>query len=93
LGAALLLAAHRARESDDRTVLSAPPSPCTSCVIGRYEQSVRSTVVEAADQAATSSLGKKAQAAAAAKPSMRSPRVTRSTASTDPDGACFKPAV
>ena len=59
LGAALLLAAHRARESDDRTVLSAPPSPCTSCVVGRYEQSVRSTVVEAADQAATSSLEKK----------------------------------
>ena len=39
------------------------------------------------------SLGKKAQAAAAAKLSMRSPRVTRSTASTDPDGACCKPAV
>ena len=53
---------------------------------------MRSTVVEAADQP-TSSLGKKAQAAAAAKLSMRSPRVTRSTASTDPDGACCKPAV
>ena len=35
----------------------------------------------------------KVEAAAAAKPSMRSPRVTRSTASTDPDGACCKPAV
>ena len=35
----------------------------------------------------------KAQGAAAAKLSMRSPRVTRSTASTDPDGACCKPAV
>ena len=54
---------------------------------------MRSTVVEAADQAATSSLEKKVEAAAAAKPSMRSPRVTRSTASTDPDGACCKPAV
>ena len=51
LGAALLLAAHRARESDDRTVLSAAGSPCsTPCVVGRYEQFVRSTVVEAADQ-------------------------------------------
>ena len=35
----------------------------------------------------------KVEAEAAAKPSMRSPRVTRSTASTDPDGACCKPAV
>eukprot|EP00966_Prymnesium_polylepis_P248143 5737867-Prymnesium_polylepis.1 len=32
----------RARESDARTVLSAPPSPCsTSCVIGRYHRAVR----------------------------------------------------
>ena len=36
---------------------------------------------------------KKVEAAAAAKPSMCSPRVTRSTASTDPDGAYCKPSV
>jgi hypothetical protein len=42
LGAALLLPAHRARESDNRTVLSAPSSPCsTLCVIGRYGRAVR----------------------------------------------------
>ena len=46
-GATALLAAHRARESEDRTVLSAASFPCsTPCVVGRYEQSVRSTVVE-----------------------------------------------
>ena len=39
------------------------------------------------------SLPKKVEAEAAAKPSMRSPRVIRSTATTDPDGACCKPAV
>ena len=75
-------------------MLSAAGSPCsTPCVVGRYEQSVRSTLVEAADQAATSSLEKKVEAEAAAKPSMRSPRVTHSTASTGADGACCKPAV
>ena len=59
-GPTALLAAHRARDPDDRTVLSAAGSPCsTPCVVGRYEQSVRSTVVEVADQAATSSLGKR----------------------------------
>ena len=44
-GAAALLATHCARECDDRTVLSAPPSPySTPCVIdaGTAEQSVRS---------------------------------------------------
>ena len=54
---------------------------------------MRSTVVEAADQAATSSRGKKVEAAAAAKPSMRSPRVTRSSSSPSANGACCKPAV
>ena len=57
----MLLAAHRARESDDRTVLSAPAhrAPRRAWSAGTAEQSVRSTVVEAADQAATSSLGKR----------------------------------
>ena len=83
-----------ARESDDRAVLSAPPSPYTSCVIRRrYEQSVRSTVVEAADQAATSSLEKKVEAEAAAKPSMRSTRVARSTSSPSANGARRPPSV
>ena len=53
---------------------------------------MRSTVVEAADQP-TSSLGKKAQAAAAAKLSMRSPRVTRSSSSPSANGARRPPSV
>jgi len=51
----------------------------------RYEQSVRSTVVEAADQP-TSSRGKKVEAAAAAKPSSRRPRVTHSSSSPSANG-------
>ena len=54
---------------------------------------MRSTVVEAADQAATSSLGKKVEAEAAAKPSMRGTRVARSTSSPSANGARRPPSV
>ena len=95
LGAALLLAAHRARESDDRTVLSAPPSPCsTPCVIGRYDRAVRALDGGGGSRSSSDKLPReKVEAAAAAKPSMRSPRVTRSSSSPSANGACCKPAV
>ena len=89
----MLLAAHRARESDDRTVLSRQLT-VLHAVRGRQVRAVRALDGGGGSRSSSDKLPReKVEAEAAAKPSMRSSRVTRSTASTDPDGACCKPAV
>ena len=80
-----------ARESDDRTLRAA----LTVHVVRDLTQvrAVRALDGGGGSRSADKLPREKVEAEAAAKPSMRSPRVTRSTASTDPDGACCKPAV
>ena len=70
-------------------------SPCsTPCVVGRYGRAVRALDGGGGSRSSSDKLPReKVEAAAAAKPSMRSPRVTRSSSSPSANGACCKPAV